>query len=164
MHLSRRNVLWFAGLFEGEGSFELRAGRKSLGLQIKMTDLDVLEKAQQMFGGWIAVVKSRAAHHKQAWVWKLTKRDEAYALVAAMYQFLGARRQARACEWIEKYRSLKVIGRTSRHGFPGMYTIGGCRCNECKTAYSEYRKAHDRAYYARKKESARKESACPANR
>ena len=141
MRFTRENVLWFAGLFEGEGCFQLNTGRQSVGLCIKMTDRDVLEKAQLMFGGriWDGQRKA-AAHHKQSYTWQLSKRDQAYAVVAAMYPFLGRRRQARAQEWIAKYTTLPAIGRCSRHGLVGTYVAGKCRCDACRTAYNTYKR------------------------
>lgn len=142
MQLTRENVLWFAGLFEGEGHFEVRRPlpTKSPALAIKMTDRDVLEKAQRMFGGWVwDGAKKYKPHHKQSFMWKLAERDKAYALVVAMFQFLGSRRQAQAEEWIEKYTTLPTIGRSTRHGFASTYVASKCRCDACRSAYRAYR-------------------------
>lgn len=163
MKLTRDNVLWFAGLFEGEGHFDLRKGRKSLGLVIKMTDRDVLEKAQRMFGGWIwDKQKKTKTHHKQAFTWKLMERDKAYALVVAMFQFLGSRRQNRAKEWVAKYASLPTIGRSTRHGFYSTWVAQKCRCEKCVAAYHAMKPKlaeRNRAYHQRKKDT----HACPVS-
>jgi len=157
MQLTRDNVLWFAGLFEGEGHFEICKGRKSLGLTIKMTDRDVLEKAHRMFGGWLwDGQRKEKPHHKQAFVWKLMERDKAYAMVVAMFQFLGFRRQEQAKVWLAKYASLPTIGRSSRHGFYSTWVAQKCRCGKCEAAYIAMKPVlaeRNHAYHLRKKET-----------
>lgn len=135
MELTRDNVLWFAGLFEGEGYFRFRPkGRRSMGIAIKMTDRDVLEKALEKFGGWVWDGQQiREPHHKQAYQWHLDKRDRAYALLVAIYPFLGARRQAQVEKWVEQYKQLAHCP----HGIPG-YAGGRSRdCDVCLAARSD---------------------------
>lgn len=60
-------ITWFAGLFEGEGSFLFHKG-KPKAIVISMTDKDVLEKVQKFFGGSIYKLGKRKEHWKDAWL------------------------------------------------------------------------------------------------
>lgn len=93
-------LAWFCGLFEGEGSFYFLYG-KPKGLQITMTDLDVLEKVQRLFGGRIHVASRNDAkpHWKKCWRWHCNISD-ARVLVPLMMPYLGERRQLRGNEFI----------------------------------------------------------------
>lgn len=154
MELTRDNVLWFAGLFEGEGYFRFcPEGRRSMGIAIKMTDRDVLEKVLEKFGGWLwDGQQMREPHHKQAHEWHLDKRDKAYALLATIYPFLGARRQAQVEKWVGQYKRLTPVPSTKfkpqdlPHGTLGNY-VKGCRCPQCTAANTaacaKYRKARE---------------------
>ena len=137
MQLTRDNVLWFAGLFEGEGWFRFcPIGRRSMGIGINMTDRDVLEKAETMFGGWIWDGRRKEKpHHKQAYTWKLDKRDKAYALLVAVYPFLGERRKAQARKWADQYRQLTPV-EVEQHGRSAY--VRGCRCEICSGANNDY--------------------------
>lgn len=48
--LSERDIYWAAGLLEGEGHFGLRRGGRDLVLQVGMTDKDVIDRFQAIFG------------------------------------------------------------------------------------------------------------------
>lgn len=99
--VSDRDMYWFIGLFEGEGSMHI-SGDKAGGLVIQMTDLDVLERVVQKLGGGITESPSRAEHHKKAWRWYLGK-HESYALLKKILPELSNRRQLRAQDYFEVY-------------------------------------------------------------
>lgn len=91
------DVVWAAGLLEGEGSFQLQTG-KSLRtgkhrplVTCQMTDKDVLEKLQQIFGGAIYDTKHRVAHHKRSWLWSVSG-DLAAEVMRAVRPYMGERR------------------------------------------------------------------------
>jgi len=141
MKLTRGNVLWFAGLFEGEGFFRFcPKGRRSMGIRIKMTDRDVLEKAQSAFGGGIwDRQKILKPQHRQSYTWMLDARDQAYALLVAIYPFLGLRRQGQVEKWIEQYKQLTPKPPTPvLHGTTTGYCWYSCRCDACRTAQHTY--------------------------
>jgi hypothetical protein len=96
-------VTWFAGLFEGEGSFRFHKEIPKA-VVIQMTDLDVLEHVQQVFGGSIFKVTKRQSHWKDAWVWTLTG-SAAADLIREMLPYLHARRSDRARQYLERHRS-----------------------------------------------------------
>ena len=149
--MPREDVVWFAGLFEGEGWFRFcPKGRRSMGIAVKMTDRDVLEKVQAKFGGWIwDGAKRYKPQHKQSHQWHLDKRDQAYAVLAAIYSFLGQRRQGQIAKWISQYKALTPIPPAPMiHGRTGSYTRG-CRCAECKAAIAGYHRNRPRAVTVR---------------
>lgn len=100
-----QSLTWFSGLFEGEGSFYFHKGTPKA-LTISMTDLDVLEKVRDNFGGNIYPLKKRKAHWKDAWMWRLGGEDSV-SLVKRMLPFLGERRSSRGQEYIDKHRSIE---------------------------------------------------------
>lgn len=99
--VSEVDLAWFCGLFEGEGSFHIARG-KAKGLQISMTDLDVLEKVHRLFGGTLSAASRRDGkeHWKDAWRWSLSS-EPSYALIQQMLPYLGSRRRARAEETLD---------------------------------------------------------------
>lgn len=100
-----QRVTWFAGLFEGEGSFNfLREQPKAMSIQ--MTDEDVLLRVQEYFGGTIFKVTKRQPHWKDCWKWTITG-EKSTALAGLILPYLGSRRSARGKEYIEKYRTIE---------------------------------------------------------
>lgn len=98
-------LAWFAGLFEGEGTFNFSNGVPRR-ISISMTDLDVLEAVRDSFGGSIHSA-SRAVykeHWKDAWVWNLSG-EKAVQLSEAIYPLLSLRRKERANEFISQLRT-----------------------------------------------------------
>lgn len=71
MTATETDVAWAAGLLEGEGSFLAKPGTCSPTAVCHMTDLDVLERLQGIFGGPIYVVTNRQAHWKPSWKWQV---------------------------------------------------------------------------------------------
>ncbi len=89
-------VAWAAGIVEGEGYIGV-TGNKVV-VAVEMTDLDVLEKLHDNFGGSLLIQKLRNERWKQSWRWQLTGTLQAKAFLKLIYPFLGSRRQARADE------------------------------------------------------------------
>lgn len=93
-------IAWFSGLFEGEGSFHIVHGVPR-GLQISMTDEDILLRVKSIFGGNLsrATRKNTPEHWKDAWRWSLSL-GATMDLIPKMMPFLGERRTARAEEFL----------------------------------------------------------------
>lgn len=95
------DIAWFTGLFEGEGTFHIARETYAGGLAIQMTDLDVLERVQKIFGG--KVVKSYEhldkPHWKTCYKWTCSVR-EADKLIPLMLPLLSIRRTQRALEYL----------------------------------------------------------------
>lgn len=99
-------IAWLAGLFEGEGTFHIQKGKVSKNIGITSTDLDVLEKVKENFGGIILKEQKRNPKWKIAYNWTLRK-TEALDLIINIYPYLGERRQKRALEYIQYHEDMK---------------------------------------------------------
>lgn len=84
---------WAAGLFEGEGSITIDGARVKATIQ--MTDLDILERMQEAFGGQVYFTGKQQEHHKDSWRWYISKTSDAIAFLNEIYPYMGTRRRAR---------------------------------------------------------------------
>lgn len=106
MAFKREDVIWAAGLFEGEGTItlsKLPSGKHYPRIKVKMTDEDSVAKFASIFDMKYSPVqedKSWQDHWKPAWYTDCTGK-KAYAVLMAMWPWLGKRRQARAIETIQ---------------------------------------------------------------
>lgn len=106
---NREDIIWAAGLFEGEGSVCWVKGTPTKyypRLQLKMTDEDVVSKFASIFNLKYSKVnrKSFEPHWKDVWYLDATG-TKAYAPLIAMFPWLGLRRQERIKEVIAKWIS-----------------------------------------------------------
>jgi intein/homing endonuclease len=92
----QEQICWVAGLFEGEGSVYKQKGR--LRVSIEMTDLDVIETVQKLFGGSVSKRIPKKSHWKISWKWRLTNNKESTAFLIKILPFLHERRTARIKE------------------------------------------------------------------
>lgn len=101
---------WAAGLLEGEGCFYLKNGYQPR-VAVHMTDLDVLEKLRDVFGvGNIVSTQVQQKHHKPAWVWSVTRMEDAVRVMTTVRPYLFSRRRDRVDECLLTY-DLKVTQR-----------------------------------------------------
>jgi hypothetical protein len=94
--LDSLDVAWFAGLFEGDGSFGYGGVEKQrLYLGVQLTDLDVLMRIEKNIGGKVTGPYFKATGHnvKPMYSWGLNVQSEVWSLVDKIYPFLGARRR-----------------------------------------------------------------------
>lgn len=94
----REQIVWLAGLVEGEGSFVRRKKTSTWLFTLEMTDRDVVEKAAGFWGyGSVRLIPARQRPHalgtKDIFVWRFQRREELLALAFALYPFLGTRRK-----------------------------------------------------------------------
>ena len=85
---------WACGLFEGEGCISPRTGSKRVYIRVGSTDLDVLERFQQVVNCG-AIHKRKAPRNprwKQAWEWSCGKQSDVKRLITAFLPMLGSRR------------------------------------------------------------------------
>lgn len=91
------DLAWLAGLLEGEGCFtcwETKPGRWCVRVYLKMTDLDVVERAQALMEAkYIRPTKTKDGN-KQAWETSIAG-AAAGTLMRLLYPFMGERRQGR---------------------------------------------------------------------
>lgn len=109
MEYNRENVIWSAGLFEGEGSIsivKLPSGRLYPRIKVKMCDKDAIEKFASTFKLKVLDVvkdKSWKDHYKDAWYTDSTGK-KAVAILYMLYPWLCSRRKARAEEVINLWK------------------------------------------------------------
>jgi hypothetical protein len=95
---SREDLAWLAGLYEGEGSTSASVAHQKnttpmLSVTINMTDLDVLERAQRVAGMGKIYGPYQRGTNKPHWMFKVQRQAHAYALLAALWPWLGMRRR-----------------------------------------------------------------------
>lgn len=106
MNLERENVIWFAGLFEGEGCLsnikpkDRKATKWSM--MLKMTDPDIIYKIQDLFGGNVYVKEHANPKHKTSYEWQICM-SQAYPICAAIYPFMGERRKAKMEQFFKDF-------------------------------------------------------------
>lgn len=94
-------VDWFAGIFEGEGSFKIVKNKKrtdshSIAMVVKMTDQDVVERCQIAIGQGRVKGPYNHGTNKPMWYWEVSKGSEIFEVIAKIYHQLGTRRRSRA--------------------------------------------------------------------
>lgn len=105
----REDIIWAAGLLEGEGSFVISPHKNPhIRLECSSTDLDVLEKLQQSLRlGNIQKRKMTDTSRKQAYRWYCGSNQDSLAICFAVFPFLGVRRQKRIRELASKFKPPK---------------------------------------------------------
>lgn len=95
------DIAWAAGLLEGEGCFTNRTNSPVLRVSCSMTDLDILERLQSIFGGLIHKVGRNTKHFKEhwkdVWVWSISG-DLAKEAMTAVLPYMGKRRSEKINE------------------------------------------------------------------
>lgn len=135
-HWTRENIVWLAGLLEGEGSFHVKGSGKIV-IQLGMTDEDVVRKSAFLAGcGAVnGPYQSKRYNCKPIWAWKVSKGAHCYALCTAIYPFMGVRRKSQIellmKAWFERQRC------SPAHGVRAHYQ-SGCRCEACVSASRAY--------------------------
>ena len=90
--MSRDDLLWLAGLLEGEGSFDLHRGRYPR-VRLGMTDRDVVGRAATLIGGRVRLslkpVPAQATWHVEV------SGTKAVEVMRAILPHMGARRSAK---------------------------------------------------------------------
>ncbi len=102
------SIEWLAGLLEGEGCFGIYDGRPEV--QLRMTDLDVIEKASAYFPG----NKIRHETYPKNPTWKdsyriRTRGKKAIDLMRLLLPYMGNRRSSKILE------ILREVGVDSPH-------------------------------------------------
>lgn len=101
---SAAEIAWAAGLFEGEGTFNMaRPSGAYFQMSITSTDKDVIERFAQIAGiGSVRPQKMQKSHTKPTWRWCAGGRA-AIPFLDEIYPWLGKRRRARADDVLGRY-------------------------------------------------------------
>lgn len=96
----RDDVVWLAGLLEGEGCFDLQRGKYPR-VRLAMTDRDVVGRAATLFGSSIRLTLKSGEKP----TWHAERQGAAAAeIMRAILPFMGARRSQRIAEILSKAR------------------------------------------------------------
>lgn len=139
------DLLWIAGLLEGEGSFTVH--KTGAQIQCQMTDKDVIHKLHAVTGvGQVNEPRLPTGNGgtRPFWRWGVYRRLEVEALSTALYLYMGERRQKQIDAVLAHLRQTRRP--TPTCGTYRMYQRG-CRCARCKAASA----AHQREARAKRK-------------
>lgn len=111
MDISREEIIWAAGLFEGEGSIvwtsypSRHRTKRYTRCQVSLhtTDKDVLERFVKAIGfgtinGPYTYVSRKIRKRKPSWYWAVAGHERVQTTIAMLWPWLGERRQKRAKE------------------------------------------------------------------
>lgn len=120
--LNLTELAWAAGLFEGEGCFNVRLGsRRHLFYPqalLKMTDEDVVRKFHRIVGmGSVYFKGVPKGGLKPQWCWRIGTFEHVQALAVIFWAHLGFRRKAKIKAMLLAYQS-DTQGRIRRRKIP----------------------------------------------
>ena len=116
--MTREDLAWAAGLFEGEGCFSPRrpSGRKSMHLHaaVTSTDRDVIERFAQIleFGHINYSARKARPHHTPTYRW-FVNGEEVERLYELLEPWLCGRRRARYAELLAERRHYETVNRAT---------------------------------------------------
>ena len=104
--LSRREqVIFLAGVFDGEGSFGVwsqgKHKKRSLQIKVETTDSDMVARFHAMYGGLFFVLNKRKEHWKHTFRWKLSG-EKAWQAISEMVPYMCKRRKEKFLEITNK--------------------------------------------------------------
>lgn len=109
-----QDIIYLAGLLEGEGCFRYEKRRVVPSITLGMTDEDVVEKAATLLGSGVV---TRRAHLDKPWkpcyVSRLNGRAAA-GWMMTLYPLLGKRRQAKIREILSLWKNDPLYKRAYR--------------------------------------------------
>lgn len=138
------NIAWAAGLFEGEGNIAF-TGKNSVSLQIGSTDLDCLEKLQDVLSLGAIYGPKLKDGRKPFYTWNLGRGPDVKRVLELFIPWFCSRRLVRAQEAIDRLKG----GRCKNydeiiHGTTGGYKTeirrGILTCDKCRLALTTYKK------------------------
>lgn len=111
--MERDDLVWLAGLLEGEGTFDLHRGKYAR-VRVGMSDRDVIGRAATLMGAKVRL-SLKPPPQKAMWHAEMSG-PRALALMWELLPLMGARRSAKIAEVIG-HATLDPV--TQRNGAPG---------------------------------------------
>ena len=109
MERSPKNIGWFAGLVEGEGSIGWHGGKQhgeSATVTVAMTDPDVLDKARKLTGGALYGPYFPPSRGDNIPIYRLHLLGKrAIGWMLTIYLLMGSRRQAQIQSVVSEWRT-----------------------------------------------------------
>lgn len=112
----KQNLIYTAGLIDGEGSILLAKSRSSdkfrhPSVSLTSTSKELIDFLKENFGGTVCKQKTYKSHHKPSWSWRVSYND-AVLFIEQIWPFLKERSKRKRCEMIlTSYKAL-----TNRNG------------------------------------------------
>lgn len=109
MIFDEKEIIWAAGLFEGEGCFFFANKKnRTAVVQLATTDKDVVERFQKAVGFGKIAHPPTVGTYKPVWVWRMGSFEGFQQIVCYFWSYLGKRRRARATEILKAYINTPV--------------------------------------------------------
>lgn len=112
MSLQSNKIYWLAGLLEGEGNFGL-AQEKYPRIQLKMTDLDTIQKARDIMNSSNNIHNTRMKSGELAYIVVITGQKAAEWMMT-IYILMSARRREKIREVLQVWKSIEVMTKGER--------------------------------------------------
>lgn len=99
-----RDLLWLAGVVEGEGYLYIHPTRQVWrgGIRVGMTDEDIVRRCRDVTGLGTVTISQTTATGRPYWSWNVNRRDDCARLLLALYPLMGTRRRQRIAEMTDK--------------------------------------------------------------
>ena len=109
MEVNTHELAWAAGFFDGEGSTLIRRQSRTpqIAVQVAQTDPRVLERfktAVGSLGNITGPYRSKNARHKEKWSFSAASFEQAQAILAMLWKFLGPVKREQALAVLREYR------------------------------------------------------------
>jgi len=106
--MNTQDLYWVAGILEGEGCFSLRppSGTSKIdriSVQVRMTDLDVLESIQRIIGLGNITGPEIKEKGKPIWVWQISKQTDVASVMMTVYPLMYSRRREKIRECLNAW-------------------------------------------------------------
>lgn len=114
-----RELIWASGLFEGEGCFYRHPKNNCFGVSVCSTDKDTIDRfaaAVQIPRAGISYRIPKNPKWKPSWDYRVSTFEGAQALMAMMWNGLGARRKAKATQLLKEYHERSYKSRKAVNG------------------------------------------------
>lgn len=118
IHGNREDLIWLAGLLEGEGTFDAHRGRYPR-IRLAMTDRDIVGRAASLMDAKIRL-SLHDAPAKPTWHTEISG-DRAAAIMREILPFMGSRRSGRIAEALSAghFHALRQGGKAAPSSTPG---------------------------------------------
>ena len=117
-HTDEQEIIWAAGLYEGEGTLYHNKRKDYWTIRVRMSDLDVVKHFASVwnlkigkpedFNNYASVIKSKEItgstnDRKICYSTETAARGKVFEIVCDIYPYLGARRRAKCDEFLQWY-------------------------------------------------------------
>lgn len=164
MHPDRTEaqVAWAAGLFEGEGCWNVYVhpgGKTRMQARLGMTDRDVVERFAAVVGCGSVYLNDCEANQRKGWkplhTWAVYEAEKVREVIALLLPYMGARRTAKAREVLDAGAHIRPHNYRKTHCPNGHELVGD---NLILEPYTRANKAGEvREFVARRCKTCRRE-------